>query len=123
LAAFWPAPACSISVETRNGRVLNPPPRRPLRRLRFSENKLSGKLPADLADSARTLLQLQLHNNAFEGDLYALKGHSFVSFTAHGNAGLCGMVPLGTRYAHGFSFWDTGLGLPCPGELENGIDA
>jgi hypothetical protein len=33
------------------------------------------------------------------------------------------MVPLGARYAHGFSFWGTSLGLPCPGELESGIDA
>lgn len=49
--------------------------------LRFSENRFTGQIPADLAASADSLLQLQLHNNALEGDLYALKGHSFVSFT------------------------------------------
>ena len=45
-----------------------------------------------------------------------------VSFSAHANPGLCGMVPLGVRFGHGFNFYNTGLGMPCPDELANGLD-
>ena len=33
---------------------------------------------------------------------------------------LCGMVPMGVRFAHGFNHYATRLGLPCPEELEEG---
>ena len=33
---------------------------------------------------------------------------------------LCGMVPVGVRFAHGFNPHNTGLGLPCPEELQQG---
>lgn len=30
------------------------------------------------------------------------------------------MVPVGVRFAHGFNPFNTGLGLPCPGEAAAG---
>lgn len=32
----------------------------------------------------------------------------------------CGMVPVGLRFAHGFNYANSGLGLPCPEEAANG---
>jgi hypothetical protein len=58
----------------------------------------------------------------FAGNLYSLAQHRMVSFSAHANPGLCGMVPLGVRFGHGFNFYNTGLGMPCPDELANGLD-
>ena len=49
-----------------------------------------------------------------------LSDHHFVNFDAHVNPGLCGMVPTGARFAHGFNYANTGLGMPCPDELVNG---
>ena len=34
-----------------------------------------------------------------------------------GNTKLCGMVPQGVRFSHGFNPYNTGLGKPCPGAL------
>lgn len=90
--------------------------------LRFGKNKMSGKIPESLSNTAAHLNQLGLDNNDFEGNLYPLAQHSMVSFTVHNNPKLCGMVPVGVRYGHGFNFYNTGLGMPCPEELANGID-
>jgi hypothetical protein len=30
------------------------------------------------------------------------------------------MVPVGLRFAHGFNYANSGLGLPCPEEAANG---
>lgn len=92
-----------------------------LRWMRLHVNKLNGTIPQELSKSATLLQQLTLDENNFEGNLYALKDHSFSNFAAQINPKLCGMVPLGLRYAHGFDYYKTGLGLPCPDEIENGI--
>ncbi len=91
--------------------------------LRFGKNKMSGIIPRSFINTRKHLSQLGLDNNDFEGDLYPLKGHSMISFTGHNNPKLCGMVPVGVRFAHGFNFYNTGLGMPCPEELANGLDA
>lgn len=84
--------------------------------LRFAKNKMDGPIPASLSGTAPRLSQLLLDNNDFSGNLYALSNHSLISFTAHNNSKLCGMVPVGLRYAHGFNYYATGLGLPCADE-------
>jgi hypothetical protein len=90
--------------------------------LRFAKNRMSGPVPSELAATAPKLSQLGLDTNDFEGDLYALAQHRLVSFSAHANERLCGMVPVGVRYAHGFNFHATGLGMPCPEELAGGLE-
>lgn len=90
--------------------------------LRFGKNKMSGIIPRSLANTAPHLSQLILDNNDFEGDLYPLENHQLISFSGHNNPKLCGMVPVGVRFAHGFNFYNTGLGMPCPDEIANGLD-
>ena len=90
--------------------------------LRFAKNKMSGSIPQSLANTAAHLHQLTLDNNNFQGNLYMLSKHQMVSFSAHENPKLCGMVPLGVRFGHGFNFHNTGLGMPCADELANGIE-
>ena len=90
--------------------------------LRFAKNKMNGKIPESFSGTSEQLYQLILDNNDFEGNLYPLADHSMVSFTVHNNPKLCGMVPVGLRYAHGFNFYNTGLGMPCPDEISNGLD-
>ncbi|PRW34079.1 glycoside hydrolase isoform A [Chlorella sorokiniana] len=85
--------------------------------LRFADNSFSGPIPDSMAATAPHLYQLLLDGNDFEGDLHMLAEHSFVSFNAADNRKLCGMVPVGLRFAHGFNPFNTGLGLPCPEEL------
>ena len=92
-----------------------------LRWMRLHVNKLNGTVPEELSKTATLLQQLTLDENDLEGNLYALKDHSFSNFAAQINPKICGMVPLGLRYAHGFNYHNTGLGLPCPDEIENGI--
>lgn len=89
--------------------------------LRLATNKLSGRIPANLARTSDKLYQLTMDENNFEGDLYMLKDHDFVNFFANDNPKLCGMVPIGLQFAHGFNYHNTRLGLPCPEELENGM--
>lgn len=89
--------------------------------LRFGENKMNGTVPNELSQTSATLHQLTLDNNDFEGNLYAVREHEFMNFMAQENPKLCGMVPVGALFAHGFNYHNTGLGLPCPDELENGI--
>jgi hypothetical protein len=74
---------------------------------------LSGTIPAEMAATSGGLSQLTLNDNAFEGDLSALANHQLQGFTAHNNPELCGMVPVGARFAHGFNYYNTRLGLPC----------
>lgn len=81
--------------------------------LRFSDNKMSGPIPESLANTKEHLYQLKLANNDFEGDLSMLSGHSFVDVSVHNNPKLCGMVPVGVRFAHGFNYYNTKLGVPC----------
>jgi hypothetical protein len=83
---------------------------------RFAKNSFTGKIPSSFVESSGRMNQLTLDNNNFEGNLYPLSKHRMVSFTAHNNPNLCGMVPVGVRFAHGFNYWQTNLGLPCPGE-------
>lgn len=49
-----------------------------------------------------------------------LSDHRLVNFDVAQNPKLCGMVPVGIRFAHGFNPYQTGLGLPCPTEIESG---
>ena len=84
---------------------------------RFAENRFSGKIPESFSRTAPRLNQLTLDNNDFSGNLYPLAKHHMTSFKAHQNPKLCGMVPVGLRFAHGFNYYQTGLGLPCPEEI------
>ncbi len=90
--------------------------------LRFGKNKMSGIIPRSFTNTQQHLSQLILDNNDFEGDLYPLAKHQLISFTGHNNPKLCGMVPVGVRFAHGFNYYNTGLGMPCPDEIANGLD-
>jgi len=90
--------------------------------LRFSKNKMRGTIPRSFTKSQVQLSQLTLDNNDFKGDLYSLANHRMLSFSANSNPQLCGMVPVGVRFAHGFNFYNSGLGMPCPEELANGLD-
>jgi len=92
-----------------------------LRWLRLHVNALNGTIPKEWAGTQELLQQITVDENDFEGNLYALKDHSLSNFSPQYNPKLCGMVPIGLRYAHGFNYHDTGLGLPCPDEIENGI--
>ncbi|KAI3425934.1 hypothetical protein D9Q98_007906 [Chlorella vulgaris] len=88
--------------------------------MRFSDNNFTGSIPSSLANTALHMSQLTLDGNDFEGDLYALSDHSMISFNAANNPRICGMVPVGLRFAHGFNYANSGLGLPCPEETANG---
>jgi hypothetical protein len=88
---------------------------------RFGQNKFEGSIPASFKQTKTRLSQLMLDTNDFEGNLYPLSHHKMVSFTAHNNPSLCGMVPVGLRFAHGFNYHRTALGVPCPGEIETGV--
>lgn len=90
--------------------------------LRFAKNKMNGVIPSSLSQTAPHLYQLMLDTNDFEGNLYALANHTFSSFTVHNNPKLCGMVPIGVRYAHGFNFYNTKLGVPCEDEIAHGLE-
>lgn len=59
-------------------------------------------------------------NPGFSGNLYPLSRMSMSNFNAANNPGLCGMVPVGLRWGHGFNYYNTRLGLPCPEELAGG---
>ncbi len=48
-----------------------------------------------------------------------LANHRLIN-TGTANTKLCGMPPVGVRFAHGFDFHNNGMGLPCPWELEQG---
>jgi hypothetical protein len=89
---------------------------------RLAHNQLTGSIPESFKDTSTTLYQLTLHNNLFDGNLYPLKNHKLTSVTFHNNPELCGMVPVGVRFARGFNYHNTRLGLPCPDELENGLN-
>lgn len=55
------------------------------------------------------------------GDLYMLSDHRLISFDGGvNNPKLCGMVPVGVRFAHGFNLQGTSLGLPCPEDITSG---
>ncbi|KAL4522556.1 hypothetical protein Ndes2526A_g01074 [Nannochloris sp. 'desiccata'] len=90
--------------------------------LRLGMNKMTGRIPQSLSNTRQQLSQLGIDNNDFEGDLYPLAKHQMISFLGHNNPKLCGMVPVGVRFAHGFNFYNTGLGMPCPEEIANGLD-
>lgn len=90
--------------------------------LRFGKNNMSGNIPRSFTKTQKQLSQLGLDNNDFKGDLYPLAKHQMIAFTGHNNPQLCGMVPVGVRFAHGFNFYNTGLGMPCPEEIANGLD-
>jgi hypothetical protein len=92
-----------------------------LRWLRMHVNALSGTIPKEWAGTRELLQQITIDENDFEGNLYALKDHSLSNFSPQFNPKLCGMVPIGLRYAHGFNYHDTNLGLPCQDEIENGL--
>ena len=81
--------------------------------LRFSANPLQGTLPAALTQTARMLSQLEFHSAGIEGDLKVLANHRLTSFEARENPKLCGLVPVGVRYASGFNYYGTKLGVPC----------
>jgi len=87
-----------------------------LRWMRLHDNRLSGKIPESMSNTARFLQQMTMDENELEGNLYALKDHQFANIGVNNNARLCGMVPLGVRYAHGFNYHGTNLGVPCPDE-------
>lgn len=80
---------------------------------RFSANNLEGPLPATLSQTARILSLLALHTNDIEGDLKPLANHRLTSFEARENPKLCGLVPVGVRFASGFNYYGTKLGVPC----------
>lgn len=84
---------------------------------RFAKNRFTGSVPESFAKTSPKLNQLTLDDNDFSGNLYPLAKHRMTSFTAHQNPKLCGMVPVGLRFAHGFNYYQTGLGLPCPDEI------
>ncbi|KAG7668190.1 hypothetical protein KSW81_002089 [Nannochloris sp. 'desiccata'] len=90
--------------------------------VRLGMNKMTGRIPQSLSNTRQQLSQLGIDNNDFEGDLYPLAKHQMISFLGHNNPKLCGMVPVGARFAHGFIFYNTGLGMPCPEEIANGLD-
>jgi hypothetical protein len=77
---------------------------------------LNGTIPEEMANTARYLQQLTMDENRLAGNLYALSEHQFANIGVNNNTQLCGMVPLGIRYAHGFNYHGTRLGLPCPDE-------
>jgi len=81
--------------------------------LRFSANPLQGTLPSALTQTARMLSQLEFHSAGIEGDLKVLANHRLTSFEARENPKLCGLVPVGVRYASGFNYYGTQLGVPC----------
>lgn len=83
----------------------------------MGDNRLSGGLDAAFGRLAPLMTQITLDNNDLEGTLYALAGHSLINVGTANNPRLCGMVPAGVRFAHGFNFHNTRLGLPCPGEV------
>ena len=87
-----------------------------LRWMRLHDNRLNGTIPDSMGKTARYLQQLTMDENELQGNLYALKDHQFANIGVNNNDKLCGMVPLGIRYAHGFNYHGTQLGLPCPGE-------
>jgi hypothetical protein len=87
-----------------------------LRWMRLHDNRLNGTIPDGMGNTARYLQQLTMDENELEGNLYALKDHQFANIGVNNNEKLCGMVPLGVRYAHGFNYHGTRLGLPCPDE-------
>lgn len=81
--------------------------------LRLADNAFVGPIPASFAASAPRLHQLQLDGNNFAGNLSPLAQHSFINVGTDSNPQLCGMVPVGVRFAHGFNPYQTRLGLPC----------
>lgn len=87
-----------------------------LRWMRLHDNRLNGTIPESMSNTARFLQQMTMDENELEGNLYALKDHQFANIGVNNNARLCGMVPLGVRYAHGFNYHGTNLGVPCPDE-------
>ena len=82
----------------------------------MGDNAFSGSLPPAFSRLAALLTQITLDNNDLEGNLYPLAGHSLINVGTANNPRLCGMVPTGVRFAHGFNPHNTRLGLPCPGE-------
>lgn len=85
--------------------------------LRLGVNKMSGEIPTELSKTSARLHHITMDQNDFEGNLYPFKDHKFVNFLPQNNPKLCGMVPLGVRYAHGFNYYNTQLGLPCPEDI------
>ncbi|KAL4436980.1 hypothetical protein ABPG75_004119 [Micractinium tetrahymenae] len=88
--------------------------------LRLADNGFVGTIPASFSSSAPRLYQLQLDGNDFSGSLYPLTKHSLVNVGTDSNPKLCGMVPVGVRFVHGFNPYQTRLGLPCSEELAGG---
>eukprot|EP00887_Chlorella_sp_A99_P004864 scaffold4.g4864.t1 len=88
--------------------------------LRFSDNAgISGRLPTTLATISPHLVQFTMDETGMEGDLYSLSDASLIN-TGTANTRLCGMVPVGVRFAHGFNPYGTQLGLPCLEEVAGG---
>ncbi|GLC76506.1 hypothetical protein PLESTF_001790200 [Pleodorina starrii] len=84
-----------------------------LRVLRLESNRLYGTIPSSLSKLSGVLNGLELANNNFQGDLSALATARPMYVSTHNNPGLCGMVPAGIRFAHGFNPYGTRLGQPC----------
>lgn len=86
-----------------------------LRRFQVEYNDLEGVVPATFANrnASEQLTEVHLAGNRLSGDLRALRGVRLFTATVHDNAGLCGMVPAGVRYAAGFNAAGTRLGRPC----------
>ena len=87
--------------------------------LRLSNNSFTGEIPSSFSN-LNTLSQLEAHSNDLEGNLYALYDVNLINTEFRNNPKLCGMVPIGVRFAHGFNYAGNSLGVPCPDEIENG---
>lgn len=86
---------------------------------------MSGSIPRSFTktqkQSTTESSPLGLDNYKFKG-VYPLAKHRMIAFTSKSNQRLCGMVPVNVRFAHGLNFYNTGLGMPCPEEISNGLD-
>ncbi|KXZ47995.1 hypothetical protein GPECTOR_31g358 [Gonium pectorale] len=84
-----------------------------LRVLRLERNHFTGTLPKELNKLAGSLNGLELAHNNLEGDLMGLASVRPMYVTISDNPRLCGMVPAGIRFAHGYNPYNTRLGQPC----------
>ncbi|KAG2485326.1 hypothetical protein HYH03_015908 [Edaphochlamys debaryana] len=84
-----------------------------LRVLRLEANHLTGTVPPELNRLSSRLNILHLAHNQLKGELTGLSNVRLMQVTTDNNAGLCGMVPAGIRFANGFNPYGTRLGQPC----------
>lgn len=84
-----------------------------LRVLRLEYNHFSGTIPKEFSKLVDTLNDFQIGYNNFTGDLSPLAKARPMTVTVSHNPHLCGMVPAGVRYAHGYNPEGTRLGKPC----------